>query len=164
MRNPLIEGQEIELLKISRTKYLAKSNTETTLGDVQINNAYTTLRDNVLVDKDTRVSVYKPTDLRSLFCSFNGITLKLYMYIALSLQKDCDEVKIDFSKFMELSNLRSKTSVYNAIAELQTYSIIQKKHKNVYWINPFLIFNGNRVAYFQTNFPEQIKVVATIKK
>jgi len=161
MNNPFVVGEKIELIRIGRTKFISNTKSD---GVQTLNHSYTTIRDNVFIDKDSRVSLYKPTDLRNLFCSFNGVTLKLYVYIALSLQKDCDYVKVDSKDFMLRSNVKSKSSFYKAIEELETYSIILKKEKNYYWVNPFLLFNGNRVAYFQTNYPEQISIVATIKK
>jgi len=47
---------------------------------------------------------------------------------------------------------------------LETYSIIAKKRNGEFWINPFLFFNGNRIDYFQKQYPDNVHIAATLKR
>lgn len=86
-------------------------------------------------------------------------TLKLYLHIIYRcLKKDQDYIDLKVKEIMELLQV-SKNTVYAAVEQLCEFKVLSvRKGRNVYWINPELLFKGNRATYIDENAPECIKV------
>lgn len=49
---------------------------------------------------------------------------------------------------MEYTGFKSKASIYKGLAELVAAEVIARgNHENLFYINPLIIFNGDRVSY-----------------
>ena len=77
----------------------------------------------------------------------------------LKIQENEDYIILNQKTIEEKANI-SKTSYYAAIKQLKEMCIITDKEKNKYWVNPYYIFKGNRLAFYQKNYPKAITITA----
>lgn len=75
--------------------------------------------------------------------------IKLLLFIGLKLRWNQDKVELDREGFLRWVDSSAIQSFYNARKDLEAMGVIAKAGGNSYWINPFLIFRGNRIAYAQ---------------
>ena len=71
-------------------------------------------------------------------------------YVMDNLPKDKGYVIIDNSTVMDYCNFKTRKSVRDAVIELLEKNILTKStvHKK-FWVNPLVMFNGNRITYSQ---------------
>lgn len=71
---------------------------------------------------------------------------KILYYLASRLRKDQMQIEFDIDNCTDVTGY-SKSSVYNAMAELLEFNIIARHKKSyIYFINPLYIFNGDRLT------------------
>jgi hypothetical protein len=105
-------------------------------------------------------SVYDDFIFEDLFnTNIKPSTRDLFLYILINLEKDVDVVQLNQKEIYNKTGI-SKTSFYSAIKQLKEMCIIADKEKNSYWVNPYYIFKGNRLAFYQKNYPKAITVTA----
>lgn len=69
-------------------------------------------------------------------------------YIIENLPKDKGYVIIDNATVMEQCNFKTRKSVRDAVVELLEKNIITRTTvPKKYWVNPLIMFNGNRITY-----------------
>lgn len=77
----------------------------------------------------------------------------LFLWIVMNLESKQEYIKLDATKVCnELSAMvgkYGKTSYFSAITELKGAAIIAHREKGTYWINPSILFNGNRLNFYQ---------------
>lgn len=96
------------------------------------------------VDKESFVKIFKG-QLRSLF-DLNKTALKVAGYLMEALPINKDMVLFDLQECLEYTGFANKKSVYDGLAELLEKEILAKSDKiNVFFINPSIAFNGNRM-------------------
>ena len=62
---------------------------------------------------------------------------------------------------MEYTEYKNKKQVFEGLADLLSNGIIARgKHHNQYFINPMIIFNGNRITFAKTYVRKQMKKIA----
>jgi hypothetical protein len=162
--NPFLYGNKLDLVKVVENQYLGKSSSFDGDGHVTDHAKITTIVATRFIERDRKVALYKPENIKGLIGALSPIATKVYMYIALSLGEQMDYVKLTLTEVQKELNIGSKNTLYKAIEELETYSIIAKKRNGEFWINPFLLFNGNRIDYFQKHYPDSVNIAATIKR
>jgi hypothetical protein len=162
--NPFLYNNKLDLVKVVENQYLGKSNSFDLDGHVTDHAKITTIVATRFVERDRKVSLYKVENVKGLIAALTPMATKLYLYITLSLGEQMDYVKLTLTEVQKELNIGSKNTLYKAIEELESYSIIAKKRNGEFWINPFLLFNGNRIDYFQKNYPENVNIAATIKR
>lgn len=105
-------------------------------------------------DKDEFVKLY--TKNMKLFFDLKPSTQKVLMAVLNSVQKSPGSDKIylnwfnveDYSKENEINI--SRASFHNAMKELlQKKFIAESEDPNMYWINPHLFFNGDRMIFIR---------------
>ena len=162
--NPFLYGNKLDLVKVIENQYLGKSNSFDLDGHVTDHAKITTIVATRFIERDRKVSLYKTENIKGLIAALSPIATKVYLYITLSLGEQMDYVKLTLTDVQKELNIGSKNTLYKAIEELETYSIIAKKRNGEFWINPFLLFNGNRIDYFQKQYPDNVNIAATIKR
>ena len=96
----------------------------------------------VPVDKQRYVKLYI-TGIDKIY-AMPYMAVKVLMYMSTHLKKDA--ITVDFDRDDCKKVLKCSTNgLFDALAELMYHSIIHKtKWKFMYWINPMVIFNGDR--------------------
>lgn len=100
------------------------------------------------IEADAKSSFYHE-QLTPIIPQLNAGALKLLLFISLKLRWNQDKVTLDRDGYMLWAGSTSLQSFYNARKDLEDFSVISKAGTNDYWINPFLLFRGNRVQYAQ---------------
>ena len=108
------------------------------------------------VDSDKEGKLYRAKGFEKLIYSLDEKALKLLFYITLHIAQDSDQIQLYQKKVSELLGFE-KSSFYSAIKTLKKIKIIDSKAKcGMYWVNPHLIFQGNRYAYFTKKQENQV--------
>lgn len=71
----------------------------------------------------------------------------LLFLIIFNLGVGHDRIALHINKYMKRMGITEK-SFYNAVKDLTDQNIIRKYKGSVYWINPKIIFNGDRLAKY----------------
>jgi len=150
--NPFIHTNKIDVFLHNKTKTVLNIeqllNGETIIYKPEIMNIKTPY----IVDTGKKCSVFTDTELNSIYINLSEISFKLLFYIFRILQNNEDIVKINTKKFMELSGIKSRSTIYKGIDELCRYGFISPFPKQgYYWINPFMFFKGNRTEKYKSN-------------
>lgn len=101
------------------------------------------------IDTGRYYKVYSHATKRILALSRAGI--EMFHYIASNLQPKNDRLDINTDEARDSLGYKSAVSIYNGLDSLEKQGIIAKAYSGKrsrlsYWINPDVIFNGNRVV------------------
>lgn len=100
------------------------------------------------VDHETFIKVFR--DSIKYVAKLSRTAQAVLWYIMDNLPKDKGYVIIDNATVMDYCRFKTRKSVWDGVTELLdknflTRTSIPKK----YWINPLIVFNGNRITYAQ---------------
>lgn len=110
------------------------------------------------VDKNTATTSYNldlnafkvHIDLRILEKLYNksthSCTVSLFLYITSKLYNKKEQVKLELTKISNETGY-SISTIRKALKELIDLKVIARRKNEDYWINPILIFKGDRIAY-----------------
>ena len=94
-------------------------------------------------------------------------TLSIFLVVLNKLEPNEDIIILNTNKICEETGYE-KSSVNNALIELIDLNVIMRikgrGYRYKYFINPLLIFNGNRIGFIRKINPKLLKSVATYKK
>lgn len=77
--------------------------------------------------------------------------IKVFGYILNQLVPNKDEFIFDREECMEYTGYKSDKSVFIGLTELLNAEIIARSHRDYkYFINPMVVFNGNRISFVDT--------------
>lgn len=101
------------------------------------------------------------------FFDLRPATIKVFGYILNLLKPNSDEFLFNYKDCMEVTKYSSVT-IFKALAELCKAEIIARGWNDVlYYINPMVVFNGDRVTfattYINKNFPNRNTSNARLK-
>ena len=97
------------------------------------------------VDKDEFVKVFK--DQLAVIFELTRTAQKVLTYFIKVLGVNKDFVVFDINKAKEYSGLSSKASIYLGLSELIQKQVIAKSYlTQIYFINPTILFNGDRLV------------------
>lgn len=116
------------------------------------------ITDYEIIELDEFVKVYKFPRQLGFINALNGAGAKMYLYIQSKLPSDQDFILLKTSKVSKDLNV-SVATVYNCIDNLIDAGVLCKKGNSEYWINPTILFNGNRKHYIMDNAPEKIEYI-----
>lgn len=152
MINPFLENKEFNLKVVT----VFSSHTDTK--GAQVIRTTTEL----LVEEQKHVKVYK-TGNNSQYTAFlfnlNRHARDIYIYMQANLGENQDTINLNQERVCELTGM-GRNSYYDGIEDLKCNSIITLFKRNEYWINPFIMFRGDRLAYYREYCPECIENVA----
>jgi len=110
-------------------------------------------------ERERPAKLYINPNNRKLVNDLSNNTKSLLFWIIFKIPANKDYLKIDSKKYMKENNINSINTFKSAVKELQANLIIcASAVKDVYFINPRLIYSGNRVKqypnYLQIYKPE----------
>lgn len=165
MKNQRIEYKENPFTQSLTVK--TRSKTVTIQASDRMNTEYAIVNQDTHEVKSTHIATYKQVDddqFVKLFTQNIAMifdlsqagrkTLDMIMHVMQRTAISKDEVYIDDNvraDFTEMFSLKlSKTTMYRGIAALEDANIIAKSVKtNIYFLNPNIVFNGDRLVLTQ---------------
>lgn len=159
--NPFLANYNLPLVKIN--KQITFINDEPTgyVGEF----VKKTENKSYFVEAQNHLSVYEAPDINEkLFTKMKPNGRDLYLYIQNNLPYNTDTIHLSLEKVNKVLSM-SRPTLTSAIQQLLNENIICRGDKQgVYWVNPYYLFKGNRIAYYEQQCPSCIKVVKEINK
>lgn len=153
--NPFIVSLQIKVRKVASKKSMVDVNDIPDNDRISNSPGITRQVDIKIVETEPKTGMYKDAEYRKIMMLLSGMSLKLLIYIGQTLQWGQDKIAIKGVKlknFMKECNISSRATVYNAINELVRYGFLAKSaDSGMYWINPMIIFYGNRINKYPDN-------------
>lgn len=98
------------------------------------------------VDKEHFVKLFV-NEVQALF-DLSRTGLKVFGFVLNCLRINTDEVYINYKQLMEYCGYKQPNQVYKGLGELMANKIIaMSKNSNIWYINPNIVFNGDRIAF-----------------
>lgn len=164
-RNPFLNGFSISVLNVQRTNVYFKGSegiaTEMDEKVVGVSGFETEQEKPAKIYK-SGLMVGESKGVEVLFKEFSPCTRDLFNYIVFHLPAEKDYINLKASSVTSVIGFTRQTMI-RAIKELVSFSIITKKSQSEYWINPQILFRGNRIKYARESRPDAIKVVVVKK-
>ncbi len=110
---------------------------------------------------DPHTKIYTTSIDREIINKLSPKAKDLYLFLIYSLNTGKDYFWFNRQRYMEELQIKSNTTVCNALNELSRYCIIYNviSVKDVYWINPAFLFAGNRIKKYKNN----VKVISSMR-
>ena len=109
----------------------------------------------VQLEKTDYTKVFISSERRQIISNLSDKALRLYLWIIYELEPGKDYLWINHNRYMAEQNIKSINTYKSSVEELMRYGMLAMTvKKNVYWINPDFMFNGNRL----TKYRKQIKL------
>lgn len=114
------------------------------------------------VEHDKAIKIYNSVRAREMVNSLSPMASKFMNFVLFRLESGRDHVKLLATDFMEYGGVKSAKTFYSAAAELSRAGIISQVagRKSIYWINPTVIFFGDR----KKTFPSKVVIKAVYEK
>ena len=115
------------------------------------------------VDRTQFVKLYT-SEIQSLF-DLSQAGLKVFGYVVQCMRIKDDTIYINVPDLKEFCGYKQTKQVYRGLAELIANQVIAKSSKsNIWFINPSVIFNGDRIAFIKEyRLKEKAKVGEQMK-
>lgn len=89
-------------------------------------------------------------DMSSVLINMSYPCHQILMYLILTIERSTNRVYLSFKDVKPIIGNIGKSSYYKGVNELIERNIIEKtKYKNVYYVNPNMVFNGVRISKFK---------------
>jgi hypothetical protein len=104
----------------------------------------------------------------SAFFDLKQPAIRVFGYVLKQLVPNKDEFIFIIEDCMKYTHYKSKASVFEGLAELIHNQIIARGKKDIlYYVNPMVVFNGNRITFAKTyvrakkkeNDPNQLSII-----
>jgi len=119
---------------------------------------HTAFLQQVEIDEDKFAKLYL-----SQFAAFWDLpksAIKVFGYIMSELIPNKDYILFDIDEALEYTKYKSKLSVFEGLTKLCEAGILARtKRSTKYFINPLVVFNGNRVTFAKTYVRKRKKVI-----
>lgn len=113
------------------------------------------------VEQEKSVRVFVNSDKRKVICGLSDRACKLFLWIGYSLKPGDKSVWVNKKLAAKDCGFRDTRVVNGLLGDLHKANIIcPTAVDGVYWINPSIFFNGNRIKHF----PAAVKVVHDIQE
>lgn len=109
------------------------------------------LHDIATIEYEKSVKVYVSSARRKVINILNPNTCKLLSWVEQELDENKDYFWLNKQRYMDETGVAYNT-YKKSVKELQTYNFIQPTTINdIFWINPYFFFFGNRVKKYPNN-------------
>jgi len=99
-----------------------------------------------VVDESQFIKVFT-RELRALW-DLSKVASRVLAYVMTCMRMGEDGIYFNMRKCMEYTGYKSERSIINGISELIEHKVLARSTSiNIYFINPSIIFNGNRVVF-----------------
>jgi hypothetical protein len=106
----------------------------------------------IYVERNESVRYHKSTFSKKVISSLSPISCKMFLYLMSNIKRNADFVDIDIKHCMKWMQITSINTYKKALKEIiSNIIIVPTKETNVYWINPDVFYNGNRIKHFPDN-------------
>lgn len=96
------------------------------------------------------VKLFKSSDNRTVINGLSDKAQRLYLWILQSVDCGKDYFWMNRDRYAKENDIKSPTTIVNAIKELHRYNIIfPSTIQNIYWVNPALFYCGNRIEKYK---------------
>lgn len=149
--NPFVENLEIPVTMVIDTAVKSKTKPVFNTGDFQVwdNNKY-------YIEKTQSTSIYYSDYSKDRVYNLSDKAKSLYLFLLYNVKRGKDFIQLNREVYMKKNNIKSGTTVIEAIKELMRYGfIVNTEFQSVYWINPALFFSGSRIQ----KYPEKTRIV-----
>ena len=159
--NPFLVNYNLPLIKV--VKQVSFTNEEPTgyVGEY----VKKTETKSYFLEQQRSISVYEVPNMNEIMhkkLKANG--RELYIYIQNNIPLNCDKIHLSLEKVNQVMSITRPTLISGIQQLLQENIICKAEKQSMYWVNPYYLFNGNRIAYYEKQCPSCIKVVKTINK
>lgn len=104
------------------------------------------------LEKQKATKVYKTAAYRERTMNLSATAQRMLLFVMYEMTGSDDWVELDPAWYKEASKAGSRNMYKKGKEELVRYGYITKtEQKNVYWVNPAIVFGGNRVAKYPKN-------------
>ena len=146
--NPFIQNSVLRINTKKQTSIIGRSSNVMLNAETGELEGITLLHKFTEVDKQQFVKVFVNEVSFMLSLSISGT--KVLSYVISILKQDSAEVYIYIPALLEYCGYKVKNQAYNGLAELIGNEIIAMSDKpNIWYINPSVIFNGDRIAFIK---------------
>lgn len=111
-----------------------------------------------LVDQAKNCKVFQGDSCFELIKKLDSNGKTMFLYIQQVLKKNSDVIELSPDDYKKFANVTSSKTFYNAVDQLVDNSIIAKLKTHKYWVNPFVVFNGDRIE----KYPDNVEIVAKV--
>lgn len=160
-KNPFVEKaiQEIQISK--RYKSDSATDKRAILQAIDPNSGevlgHTMFVRHIEVDEDKFTKIY--LSQFEAFWELNRSAIRVFGYIMSKMIPKQDKVEFRLSECMEYTKYSTKKPIYEGLTALIDAGIIARGYNEyVYFINPLVTFNGNRVSYVKTYVKKRKKL------
>ena len=150
--NPFLQQavQEVDKHVVHKWKNTAGSDKKAVLTVVNPDSGeimgQTTFMRQIEVDEDQFAKLYL-TQFQAFF-DLTTAGIRVFGYIMTCMRPKNDMIYFDLEDCMAYTKYSSKVSIYKGLAELVSGGIIARgRNDNLYFINPLIIWNGDRVRF-----------------
>ena len=124
------------------------------LSDGIITKSPSLLKSTYLAEREQFTKVYSTACHRKRILAIPPRALSLFLFITYELENGIDWIWINKERYLAESNTSINT-YKSAIEDLLRYGIVTPTmYVDTYWINPMLIFAGNRLKKYPDNIQE----------
>lgn len=154
--NPFIDKSVAEdlserhIVRKFKSAFGNNSKAITQLVDVNTGDLMTTaFVQKIKVDDEQFTKVF--TSHLQAFFNLTTVSIRVLSYIFSVMQPKNDMIIFDMKKCLNFIGYKSKPSVYRGLEELMKAEIIARgPADNLWFINPMVMFNGNRVNFIES--------------
>lgn len=123
-------------------EYVSKGAVSRTMVDVETGQAMVLVeagRGMYRRDKETFVKVFR----NPVLFQINGVCAKIFWYVVFNLKPNLGWIEINVADVMAMG-VGSDRYVYSGIRKLIALGVLARRDKGSYWVNPQVLYNGNR--------------------
>jgi hypothetical protein len=161
--NPFLTDIVKEVEPVQRMKWSRAANKEvlhtvfnSSTGEVIGHSAFMQM---VEVDEKQFAKLYLSN--MAAFWDLSKPAIRVFTYIMTVIKPNQDKFYFVAEDCMEYTDYKTRKPILEGLADLLANSIIARgKHHSQYYINPMIIFNGNRITFAKTYVRKQIKKIA----
>lgn len=151
MSNPFMQNTKIDVIILSKNRSIMTIDQLLNNHDKIIENPELgTIKVNYLVEKAKHINLYQSVELRKVLLNLSLPAHTMLRYIECNLRYNEDTVYLNQNKIIQESNIKSKTTINKGIQELIQNNFISLQNKNTYWINPNILFYGDKTKVFSS--------------
>jgi hypothetical protein len=145
-KNPFLSDEVLKLDTVKKT--VIAGSTKKILVDTDTGEAegMTMIHRYKEVDKTQFVKLFIQ-EVESLF-DLSRSGLKVFGFVLQSMRINTDEIYISMPQLMAFCGYKQKNQAYKGLSELMANKIIaMSQNPNLWFVNPNIVFNGDRVAF-----------------
>jgi hypothetical protein len=85
------------------------------------------------------------------FWELNKSSIRVFGYLINKVKPKADKVEFFLDECLEYTKYRTKKPIYDGLSDLLAAQIIARGYnENIYFINPLIFFNGDRLSFVKT--------------